>query len=137
MVARARVVVLDGTRSAPVDTEHFPVTTQAADVVSQIHELAASISNRVIGLKPERVMVQRADFFRMASNQDGPRIRLMPEGAIASAVRSKVPDTRCLVGRDVATEAGVNKDTLRAEAATVIADDDYVDATCAALSLLP
>lgn len=133
---RARVVVLDGSRSAPVDAEHFEATTQAADVVEQIHELAASISNRVLGLRPDRVMVQRADYFKIASNAEGPRTRLLAEGAIASAVRAKAPDTRCLVGRDVAIEAGVTKDALKAEAANVIAGDDYLDATCAALAIL-
>jgi hypothetical protein len=129
-------VVLDGSRTAPTEAERFEVTTNAADVVDQIHELSASIGNRVLGLKPDRAMVQRADFFKMASNQDGPRVRLLAEGAIAAAVRGKVPITRCLVGRDVATHAGVTKDALQAEAAAVVNDDGYVEAAGAALAML-
>jgi hypothetical protein len=133
---RARVVVLDGTRSAPVLVEAFEVTTQEKDPAGQVHDVATSFANRVKGLAVDRVMIQRADYYKIPSNQEGPRIRLLVEGALTFAAREQVADTHVAVGRDVASTAGLTKDALAAQAGAVVGDDDFSDACGAALAVI-
>ena len=129
-------MVLDGSRSAPVVVETFELTTQEADVVEQAHDLATNLGNRVQGLQPDAAMIQRADFFRMASNRDGPKFRLITEGALAHAVRARVPRTNILEGSEVAARGGKSKADLEAEALALVGDEDYCEAGCAALAIL-
>lgn len=133
---RVRVVVMEGTRAAPSLVESFELTTSEPAIVEQVHDLATNFGNRVTGLAPERVMIQRADYFRIASNADGPRSRLIAEGALASAARTRVKDTRMKSGRDVAQDAGENKDVLEAAARAVVSDDAFVEAASAAIAIL-
>lgn len=133
---RVRVVVMEGTLSAPSLVESFELTTSEAAIVEQVHDLATNFGNRVTGLAPDRVMIQRADYFRIASNADGPRVRLIAEGALAGAARTRVKDTQMKSGRDVAHDAGENKDVLLAAARAVVSDDAFVEAASAAIAIL-
>lgn len=57
----------------------------------------------------DRAVVRRADKPPRPSNADGPRLRLLAEGAVLAAVRGVVPDTRAGAGLDLGRWYGSDK----------------------------
>jgi hypothetical protein len=136
----ARLVVLtDAAGSATVEvTERF--TSDLVDLATQLHDMAEAVRSRLTGLNVDRVVVRRADRPPRASNTEGPRLRLLMEGAVTSAARSVVVDTRIGTGRDTGAWFGSNKsgvDTVSAQLLSGSGEDaNYLEAVSAALAAL-
>lgn len=130
--------MLDGSKSSPAVVELFALTTSETDLVAQIHDLAQNFGNRLAGLDVTRVVIRRADTPPRPSNTEGPRTRLLAEGALTTTARGRVTDTRLLNGRDLAARAGGGrtKATIDAEAAALVDVGAYEGAVAAALSAL-
>jgi hypothetical protein len=135
---RAHVAVLEGTKQTPAAIELFVLTTSENDLVDQIHDLASALSNRLNGLAIERAMIRRADTPQRPSNQEGPRARLLVEGALLRVTRDQVQATRVMNGRDIAALAGGGrtKATLDVEAQQLVSSPEYAPAAAAAFALL-
>ena len=134
----ADIVVLDGTRTAPTIVDQFELTSSAGLLSRQVYDLGQGLSSRIAGLKPGRIAVRVADHAPIARNSDGPRIRLLAEGSLASAAVDtcgKTVDVIVENGRDLAKRAGaVNKAAHDAVAEALV--PERAKATAAALSLL-
>jgi hypothetical protein len=133
-----RLAVLTGTAGAPsVETvEEF--TSDDVDLPTQLHDIARTVGSRLEGLKVDRVILRRADTPTVASKKEGPQLRLLAEGAAASAARSTVVDTRIGSGREIGAWAGSDKAAADAQAVQVLraggADDLYSEAASAAIA---
>lgn len=105
----ARLVVLsDGTGQPAIEaTADFP--SDDVDLPIQLHDAAEALRSRLAGLAVDRVVLRRADRPPRASNAEGPRLRLLMEGALTSAARSIVVDTRIGTGKDTGAWHGTNK----------------------------
>jgi len=105
----ARLVVLsDASGQAVIETTaDFPSDDVALPV--QLHDAAEALRSRLAGLTVDRVVIRRADRPPHASNAEGPRLRLLMEGALTSAARSVVVDTRIGTGKDTGAWYGTNK----------------------------
>jgi hypothetical protein len=104
----------------------------------QLHDAAEALKSRLQGLVVDRVVVRRADRPPRASNAEGPRIRLLMEGALCSAGRSIVVDTLIGTGKDTGAWFGSTKAGLDAAADQIIGahalPSRYREATSAALA---
>ena len=130
----ANVVVLEGTYLTPTIIETCELTTSAAAVPIQLADLHNNLKSRLSGLQPDRVVVRRADHPKRASNQEGPRLRLLAEGALVTAACSETDDVVLANGKDLAARAGAkDKATLDLDA-TAIASGHATKACAAALS---
>ncbi len=115
-----RLVVLDdatGTAEAKAAEE---ISTDAVAITDQLFHVARSIESRVRGLAVDRVIVRRADVPTRASKKEGPRLRLLVEGAVVSAARGVVIDTRLGMGKDIAHWHGSVKSDLDDAAAQLM-----------------
>lgn len=134
----ARLVVLDNASGSPalIAAEEFP--SEDVEIAEQLFGVARSVESRLIGLGATRVIVRRADVPTQASKKDGPRLRLLFEGAVVSAARSAVVDTRLGMAKDVAHWHGSLKADLDADAAALLvaigAHAKYAEAASAALA---
>jgi hypothetical protein len=111
----------------------FELPTADEDRAKQLKDLAETVSARIRTLKPAIVVVRRADWTRQASNQEGPRIRLMATGAIAAAARSLVPRTSIRDGRQCGEAYGASKPEVDADASTLV-HERLKEAAAAALA---
>ncbi len=135
----ARLVVLDGSSGGVLES-HDAFTSDDTDLATLLHDMAEAVRSRLEGVRVERVVVRRADRPPRASNHEGPRLRLLTEGAVVSAARSVVIDTRVGTGKDTGAWHGTDKATLDGLAAGIAASeglaDVYVDTIAAALAAL-
>jgi hypothetical protein len=130
----ARVVVLDGSWGAAFEHAHFDLTSNKQDIATILHDLASGLRSQLSGLKADRVVVRRADLPKKPNNNEGPRLRLLAEGALASAARDQVSDVLVLPGKDLAQRSPApSKADLDSEAATQVPGSP-VEAAAAALS---
>jgi hypothetical protein len=130
----ADVVIVDGNYDSPQIFEEFTVTCHSSGgLASQIHDLATAIRTRATGLKPDRVVVRRADRSPMPRNQEGPRARLLAEGAIVSAAADQISDVILGMGKELGdrSRAG-SKEALDAYAISL--NGARPEATAAALA---
>lgn len=127
----ANVVVLEGSYAAPMVVETFELTSNEGPVPIQLADLHNSLRSHLAGLKPERVVIRRADHPFKPSNQEGPRLRLLAEGALVTAACAESDDVALENGKDLAARAGVkNKATLDADAASIASG--HAKSACAA-----
>jgi hypothetical protein len=135
-----RLVVIDDRTGSPVIEKAEDIPSAAADIVEQLHHAARAVESRLQGLKVGRVLVRRADFSRQQGRTEGPRLRLLVEGAATSGARSSVVDTRIGTGKDIAQWCSTQKDALDNEASALVAaageHAKYVEAAAAALAAL-
>jgi hypothetical protein len=119
---------------------HETFTSDIVDLATQLHDTAEAIRSRLSGLNLGRVVLRRADLARVANNLDGPRLRLLMEGAVTSAARSVVVDMTVGTGRDTGMWFGANKADLDQAAADLLKDQRvptvYLEAASAALAAL-
>ncbi|MFF2389383.1 hypothetical protein [Agromyces sp. NPDC058104] len=131
-----RAVLLDRSeadQSIHLETKFEVPASDGDDLATQLNELATAISARVSSLKPDAVILRRADRPARPSNQDGPRFRLMAEGAVVSAVRAIVQDTFVRNGKECGQAFGADKAGVDAAAAKHVTAA-MVPACAAALS---
>jgi hypothetical protein len=133
-----RIVVLDDASGAPVVAKTEDIPSAAVDIVEQLNHAGKTVESRLQGLKVDRVVIRRADFSKKVRNTEGPRIRLLVEGAATAAARNVTEDTRLATGKDIADGCSMKKDELDDEAKQLIASANehkkYADAAAAALA---
>ena len=131
--------MLDGSSGPTIEIAEV-FTSDDVDLATQLHDMAEALRSRLDGLRVERVVVRRADRPPRASNTEGPRLRLLMEGAVASAARSVVVDTRVGTGKDTGAWYGSNKAGVDAVAAQLLGQHGvaaaYGEATSAGLAAL-
>ena len=113
---RVYVAVLKGSRSDASTIELFILTTPESTLVGQLADLATTLANRLDGLRPEALLIRRADYSKQASNKEGPKARLIIEGALAAAAKSILQNIHLCTGKEVAAlgGAGFTKDSIDA-----------------------
>ncbi len=135
-----RLVVLDDATGMTMIETSESFTSDDIDLATQLHDMAEAVRSRLQGLSVDRVVVRRADRPPRASNADGPRLRLLMEGAVVSAARSVVVDTRVGSGKDTGTWFGSNKAGVDAAASRLLDRHGlaatYVEATSAGLAAI-
>ncbi|SRR6266511_971190 len=132
---RVSCVLLDGTRDAPIHVGAFDLTTASGDVIGQLDDLGKQLSSKVSGLNLAAVVIRLADFTPVANRAEGPRHRLLVEGALAFSCRSRISEVLVRTGREVGQALGVSKDVADSTGRTL--DAKRADAAAAALSALP
>jgi hypothetical protein len=115
-------------------SEVFDVPAFDEDWAIFCRDFAETVSGRTRTLKPDIVVVRRADIGKTASNRDGPRIRLVATGAVTAAARILVQKTHLRTGAACGQVCGKSKPDLDAEAGTLVSKAAQVPAAAAALS---
>lgn len=133
----ARLAVVVDVAGAAVDVvDEF--TSDDAELSTQLHDLAEAVGSRLTGLAVDRVVLRRADQSPVPRSSEGPRVRLLAEGAIVSAARAVVVDTRVATGQDAGRWYGSNKAGVDADARQLLVsqalDEKYGEAVGAALA---
>lgn len=132
------VVVLDNSSGATEVAAAEEISTEDVEIAEQLFQVARSVESRLRGLRVDRVVVRRADVPMRASKKEGPRLRLLIEGAVVGAARGVVIDTRLGMGKEVAHWRGSLKDDLDDEArnllTTVKRQAKFAEAASAALA---
>jgi hypothetical protein len=114
--------------------DEFDVATYDDDWAVFCKDFAETVSGRIRGLKPDIVVVRRADMAQRPSNLDGPRIRLVASGAVTAAAKILVPKTYLRTGKACADAYGRPKEQLDRDAAGFISKAAQVPAAAAALA---
>lgn len=134
----ARLAVVDDASGEPVIEATVDLPGDDVDAPTLLHDAAEALRSRLAALSVDRVVIRRADFHRSAGKSDGPKFRLLMEGALASASKSEVPDSRIGTGQETAEWAGSSKQELESEAAALVSASGkhtrFADAVAAALS---
>lgn len=134
--ARLVVVTNASGQLAIETTADFPSDDVGLPV--QLHDTAEALRSRLAGLAIDRAVVRRADRPPKPSNAEGPRLRLLMEGAVTSAAQSVVVDTRIGTGKDTGAWHGSNKAGVDQAAASLLGAHElkgrYLEATSAALA---
>ena len=112
----------------------FELPTADEDRAKQLKDMAETVSARIRTLRPDIVVIRRADWSSRSSNQEGPRIRLMATGAVAAAARLLVPRTTIRDGKECGVAYGADKPRVDADASTLVTNIKLRDATAAALA---
>lgn len=113
--------------------DSFEIKADQMDRAVQLGDAAKNISGRLRSLQPDVVVVRRADRPLKPSNQEGPRLRLLMEGAITAAAHEVIANTRIRNGKDCGAAYQATKDLLDREA-SVVHGGKFKEATAAALS---
>lgn len=130
----ADVVVLDGAWGAPVHVTTFKLTSTHDDLPTLLQDLSAGLASRLTGLGVDRVVVRRADKPTRPSNYEGPRTRLLAEGAVTASAKATVNDVLLADGKTLGGRCPAgSKPALEAEATKLLAGQP-LDAAAAALS---
>jgi hypothetical protein len=130
----ADVVVVEGTWGAPVLVTTFKLTSTHDDLPTLLQDLSAGLASRLSGLSVDRVVVRRADKPTRPSNYEGPRTRLLAEGAITASAKAAIDDVILADGKTLGGRCPArSKADLETEASKVLAGEP-VDAAAAALS---
>lgn len=98
----ASIVTLDGTWAAATVTDSFELTSGQDDLARQMLDLSRGLRSYLSGANAERVVVRRADQPPKASNAEGPRRRLLAEGALIAAAREEVETVIVNSGKELA-----------------------------------
>jgi hypothetical protein len=140
-VPTVRVAIVD---EAPAGlatvVDAFEVSAPQPEPAAMISEIAEAVASRAKGLGVDRAVVRRADKSQRPSNKEGPRVRLLTEGAITGAVRAVVQDTLLRDGEHCAGLLGMDKAAMQTHAKAVLAaagtDAKFDEAVAAALAAL-
>ena len=114
--------------------EEFELTSPEEDWARLASDYFQAVSGRVSTLKPDIVIVRRADMPRRPNNLDGPRLRLVVEGAISAAAYRHVANSHLRTGLACATAYGQHKDIMDAAGRALVQRTNRAEAAGAALS---
>lgn len=112
----ARAVALDDATGTPVVDKKFELTGDDVDFAQQLLDLSKAMASSILAMKPDRVVVRRADFPPAASRVEGTKLRLLAEGAICAAAREHITETHIATGKVIGKWDGRDKDALEADA---------------------
>jgi hypothetical protein len=130
-------VDLNDLGSLPTATHLF--TSAAEDFPSILNHLAVDVRGWLRDRSVEAATVRRADKRQRASNADGPRYRLLTDGAITAAVREMVETTYLRTGAEIANawSSSLTVADMDKFGQQLVDDAAYATAAAAALSCLP
>lgn len=129
-------VALEGARGASKQIAGYELKTSATDIVAQIEDLCRKLSSELSSLKPDSAVIRVADTAPSASRKNGPRYRLMIEGALAYVCREhKVAKVVYRTGKECGEALSLNKSEALALGQSV--DPKRAEAATAALCGLP
>lgn len=114
--ATALGVLVDDYSGLVAVVDKFNFTNDGADLATRLYDMAEAVRTLVDSLKPDRVIVRRADFPPRGSRADGPKVRLLFEGAIVAAARHKCAQTHLGTGQDLGVWCGSDKTTVESDA---------------------
>jgi hypothetical protein len=130
----ADVIVIEGAWGSPAVVTSFKLTSTHDDLPTLLQDLSGGLSSRLSGLAVDRVVVRRADKPTRPSNYEGPRTRLLAEGAITSTAKAVVDDVLLADGKTLGGRCPAgSKAALETEASSQL-PGEQVDAAAAALS---
>lgn len=136
----ARGILIEDNGTGPMIVDTFELPGDDVDFARQLFDLTQATRSRLSALSPDRVLVCRADFPPAGSRKEGPRLRLLAEGAITAAARELVPATFLATGHDIGAWDGSGKDAVKTRAKSVVQSDGkplkWLEATVAALGAL-
>lgn len=115
-----RLVVASDASGAPVIESVVDFPADDAELPVLLHDAAEAVRSRLEGLGVDRVVVRRADWFGKGGNGDGPKFRLLMEGALTSAAKSVVVDIRLGTGKEAGTWYGGSKADVEATAKALL-----------------
>jgi hypothetical protein len=98
---------------------NFDIPVDEDDLAAQLRDVSIAIEGRARTLRPDRVVVRRADFAPHASQQESRQFRLLLEGAMTAAIKTAIPDTVIKTGKECALMYGAAKSVLDDDAKTL------------------
>lgn len=111
------LLVLGNDESGTVQIENqVDLPSDEDDLPVLLHDCSEALRSQLKILAPDRVVIRRADHSHHARQTDGPKYRLLMEGALTSAARSVIPDTRIGTGKETGEWYGAAKAALDGEA---------------------
>jgi hypothetical protein len=136
----ARGILIEPGVPNPAIRDSFALTGDDVDFTRQLFELSQATRSRMSALKPDRVVICRADFPPAGSRKDGPKLRLLAEGAIAAAAREVVAETFLATGQDIGLWDSTSKDAVKAKAKAMVRAESlplkWMEAVVAAIGAL-
>ncbi|HCX86327.1 MAG TPA: hypothetical protein DHV14_14580 [Micrococcales bacterium] len=124
-----------GGRSAPTVVESVQVTEHDGDWAVHVGNVSKAVRGHMTSMRPDSVVVRRADQARQTRNSDGPKLRLMIEGGIIAASLDATGEVQVLTGQECAKACSTIKDDLDARAGRMV-PNGYAEAAAAALAAL-
>lgn len=113
--------------------EAFEMSFDSDDWGVLCTSFAEHAAARVSTLDPDRVIVRRADNSPTGSRANGPKMRLLIDGAVTAAASLQVRDTMLLMGDECASRYGKTKAAMEADGQS-LAGKAYAGAAAAALA---
>ena len=115
--------------------EEFPVTGDDTAWAAHVGNVATAVRGHAKSMKPDVVIVRRADQAPQGRNSDGPKLRLMIEGGIVAACLDVTSDVRVHTGKECGKARDASKDDLDTRASTLVAKA-HSEAAAAALAAM-
>lgn len=115
--------------------DKFDLTTAEDDWARMASQFFQETSGRVSTLAPDVVVVRRADVYMRGRIGDGPRLRLVVEGAITAAAAAHVAsNTHLRTGTECGTRYGQDKSVMDADGLALATKKSHAESAGAALS---
>lgn len=140
----ARLVMADDASGSVVIVSTLELPSDNTATATQLHDAAEALRSHLKSFGPDRVVVRRADRSARARQTDGPKFRLLMEGALTSAACSVVPETLIGTGKETAEWFGSSKEELDDEATRILSAGSHqakygpaMSAALAGLALSP
>lgn len=127
----ARVITFDGDWREPTEVQRLELTSTKGDLATVLLDLAKGLRSHLSGVRPDRVIIRRADVGR-PSKADGPKIRLLAEGALAAAAREEVDNVFVLTGKELADRSPASSKPDLDQLGSEIGASSHGDAAAAA-----
>ena len=115
--------------------ETFELVSRGDSLADNLGDLGAVFANRVKGLKPDAVVIRRAEQTARPSKKEGPKQRLLAEGALVYAAASVGVGVELLSGRELAQKSGTDKQAMD-DAAEALEPGTFRESVAAAMSIL-
>lgn len=133
------LVLLEGYSGADESTasviEQLLVTGDDTEWAAHVGNVAKAVRGHAMSMKPDAVIVRRADQAPQSRNSDGPKLRLMIEGGIVAACLDVTSDVRVRTGKECGRARDGSKDDLDKRAGTLVAKA-HSEAAAAALAAM-
>lgn len=132
----ARVSVVTRSQDGELLVENtFELVPRGDTNADVLADLGSVFANRVRGLNPDTVVVRRAEQTVQLSRREGPKQRLLAEGALVYAAASVDARVVLLSGQGLAQKSGTTKQSMD-DAAAALAPGKYKESVAAAMAVL-